>query len=84
MSAQPEFVRRFKISIARREVLRLLGAGGRKDDLAETTRRLVETAERLGRELVAPQGVYRILESPEIDRFGPLKGEPGWRRRSGS
>jgi len=75
MSAPPEFVRNFKISIARREVLRLLGAGQQKNDLAETTRRLIEEAERLGRDLVAPQGVYRILEPPETDRLSPLQGE---------
>ncbi len=75
MSNPPQFVRHFKISIDRDEVLRLLGAGGREADLAQTTRRLIETAERLGRELVAPQGVYRILEPPEIERLGPLKGE---------
>lgn len=75
MSAGPEIVRAFKIPIARREVLRLLGAGGREDGLAETTRRMVEEAERLGRELAAPQGVYRILEPPETGRLGPLRDE---------
>jgi hypothetical protein len=76
MSANPEFVRPTKISIVHREVLRLLGAGGQEEHLAETTRHMVEEAERLGRELVAPQGVCRILEAPETNRLGPLKGEP--------
>ena len=75
MSALPQFVGSFKMTIDRSEILRLLGAGGRKDDLAETTRKLIQEAERLGRELIAPQGLYRILESPETDRLGPLKGE---------
>jgi len=75
MSAEPEIVRGFKIPIARREVLRLLGAGGQEDRLAETTRRMVEEAERLGLDLVAPQGVYRILEPPEIGRLGPLRDD---------
>jgi len=75
MSIEPAFVRDVKIRIDRREILRLLGAGQQKSDPAETIRKLIEEAERLGRELVAPQGVYRILESPETDRLGPLKGE---------
>jgi hypothetical protein len=75
MSAEPKFVRDLKIRINRREILRLLGAGERTDDLAETTRRMVERAEELGRELIAPQGVYRIIEAPETNRLGPLRGE---------
>jgi hypothetical protein len=75
MSSKPEFVRPVEIPIARREILRLLGAGGQEEHLAETTRQMVEGAERLGRELVAPQGVYRILASPEAERLSPLKGE---------
>jgi len=75
MSAGPEFVRDLKITISRRELLRLLGAGDRTDELAETTRRMVEGAEELGRELIAPQGVYRILETPETEQLSPLRGE---------
>jgi hypothetical protein len=75
MSGPPVFVRRFKISIARQEILRLLGAGGREERLAKTTRQMVAEAERLGRKLVEPQGVYRILESPEAGRLGPLRDQ---------
>jgi hypothetical protein len=75
MSAGPEFIRDLTITISRRELLRLLGAGERTDGLAEATRQMVERAEELGRELVAPRGVYRIIEAPETDKLGPLKGE---------
>jgi hypothetical protein len=75
MNDKPTFVRDVKICIARDEVLRLLGAGGEGASLREDTRTMVQEAEALGRELVQPQGIYRILERPETDRLAPLRGQ---------
>lgn len=75
MSAEPVIVGDVRITIVRREVLRLLGAGQGNDEPAETTRQMIEEAEKLGRELAVPRGVYRILQAPETDRLGPLKNE---------
>lgn len=73
MDTEPTFVRDVRIQIARDEVLRLLGAGGKEDRLRDRTLRMVQEAETLGRELIKPQGVYRILERPQADRLSPLR-----------
>jgi hypothetical protein len=73
MSTQPVFVGTFRIGIARKEILRLLGAGRKGGPLREDTLKMIQEAEALGRELIEPQGVYRILERPETGYLSPLR-----------
>jgi hypothetical protein len=75
MDTTPKFIRDFKVTLSRKEILRLLGAGGQEAGLCERTLGMVQEAETLGRELIKPQGVYRILQRPELDRLSPLSGE---------
>jgi hypothetical protein len=75
MDTSPKFFRDFKVTLSRELTLRLLGAGGQGAQLREKTRQMIQEAEILGRELIRPQGVYRILEGSDLERLSPLKAE---------
>jgi hypothetical protein len=74
MDKECTFVRDVKIRIAHDEVLRMLGAGGKGERLREDTFRMVQEGEAMGRELIRPRGVYRILDRSEADQLSPLQG----------
>jgi hypothetical protein len=74
MDTESAFVRDIPIPISREEVLRLLGAGGQETRLREDTLKMVQEAEGLGRELIKPQGVYRILEGHQLIKLDYLRG----------
>jgi hypothetical protein len=72
---EPRFIRYFPIQVSRGEILRLLGAGEQKTQLRKDTEKIIREAERLSRELIKPRGVYRILESADLEKLGPLQGK---------
>jgi len=75
VQTEPRFIRYFPIQVSRGEILRLLGAGEQKTQLRKDTERIIREAERLSRELIKPRGVYRILESADLEKLGPLQGK---------
>jgi hypothetical protein len=75
MDTSPIFLRDIKVPLSREQILRLLGAGGQEARLRDKTLQMIQQAETLGRELIRPQGVYRILEEPDLARLSPLEGE---------
>jgi len=74
MDTEAVFVRDIPIPISREEILRLLGTGAHETRLGAGTMKMVHQAERLGRELIKPQGVYRILEGDQLIELSHLRG----------
>jgi hypothetical protein len=74
MDKDPTLVHDISIQISRQEILRLLGAGGRGARLGESIMKMVQEAEGLGRELIKPQGIYRILEGYQLNELDYLRG----------
>jgi cobalamin-dependent methionine synthase I len=73
MKAEPTFLHDIQIQISREILLRLLGAGTGAAQIRGDTLRMIEKAEELSENLLHPQGIYQILQNPQLEGLDYLR-----------
>jgi cobalamin-dependent methionine synthase I len=73
MKAEPTFLSDFQIQISREILLRILGAGTGEAQLREDTLRMIQKAEELSKNLLHPQGIYRVFDNRQLQGLDYLR-----------